>query len=433
MHSFKFQNEYINSSHVDQVEIEKIAATVKTPFYVYSANQLKNHLTTLKNTLPDALNYFYSLKANPNFSLVRIIHQQGVGCEVCSLAELETALAAGALPGEIIFVGPGKSAHELSRCVALGIKAVVVESLSELALLNQLAADAGVVQPFAFRINPNFTSEKARLVMSGKPRQFGIDEHTVLETLNHLDQYPHVALEGIHIYLGTRILDAEAVVVNTRNILSLAERIQRDYDITLNFVDIGGGLGVPYYPKETELDLDVVAAGMEPVIREFRYSFPQTTLIMELGRFIAGRSGMFVTRVRYLKESKGKMFAVCDGGSNCHGAAAGLGSVIRKNFPIARLGSGHDADDRQPYMLTGPLCTPTDLIGDDVQLPRLDEGDLIGIFHSGAYGPTASPVYFLSFGYPTEVLVEGDQVTVIRHADGVEHMLAQQQPQHIAV
>ncbi|QMV15006.1 type III PLP-dependent enzyme [Vibrio spartinae] len=433
MHNFKFQTEYINSLHVDQVEIEKIAATVKTPFYVYSANQLKNHLITLKNTLPDALNYFYSLKANPNLSLVGIIHQQGVGCEVCSLAELETALAAGASPAEIIFVGPGKSEHELSRCVALGIKAVVVESLSELALLNKLAANAGVVQPFAFRINPNFTSEKARLVMSGKPRQFGIDEHLVLETLNHLDQYPHVALEGIHIYLGTRILDAEAVVANTRNILSLAETIQREYGVTLNFVDIGGGLGVPYYPRETELDLDAVATGIEPVIREFRDHFPETKLIMELGRFIVGRSGMFVTRVRYLKASKGKMFAVCDGGSNCHGAAAGLGSVIRKNFPIARLGAAHHAHDVQHYMLTGPLCTPTDLIGDDVPLPQLDEGDLIGIFHSGAYGPTASPVYFLSFGYPSEVLVDGDQLIVIRHADGVEHMLAQQQPQPLAV
>ncbi|EHK0032744.1 diaminopimelate decarboxylase [Vibrio parahaemolyticus] len=428
MHLFKFETPAIGVHGIEGVTYPQLAQSIGTPFYAYSRAQMTHDLQTLKSTMPQALTFYYSLKANPNLSLVKIIHQQGVGCEVCSLTELETALNAGASVQDIIFVGPGKSDKELTRCVELGIKAVVVESLNELQRLETVASRAGKSQAFAFRINPNFTSEKARLVMSGKPRQFGIDEDIVMAALNQLDRYPHLTLTGIHVYLGTRILDAKAVIENTRNILSLVTSIESKLDRPLGFVDIGGGLGIPYYPKEQFLDLDATALGLTPLIAQFKANHPETRIIMELGRYIIARSGVFITAVRDIKTSKGKTFAICDGGSNCHGAAAGLGSVIRKNFPIRRLGTPIEDEPTEDYMITGPLCTPTDLIGDSVMLPQLQSGDLLGVFHSGAYGPTASPVNFLSFGQPAEVLIEGDTAIQIRRAECFRDVIEQQVP-----
>ncbi|MFS1904609.1 diaminopimelate decarboxylase (plasmid) [Vibrio lentus] len=428
MHQFEFETPAINVHGIEDVTYPQLAQSIGTPFYAYSRSQLTDDLQTLKNTMPQALTFYYSLKANPNLSLVKIIQQQGVGCEVCSLTELETALNAGAPAQDIIFVGPGKSDEELTRCVELGIKAVVVESLNELKRLEAVASLARKSQAFAFRINPNFTSEKARLVMGGKPRQFGIDENVVMTALNQLERYPHLTLTGIHVYLGTRILDAQAVIENTRNILSLATDIETKLGRPLNFVDIGGGLGIPYYPKEQFLDLDATASGLKPFITQFKADHPETCLIMELGRYIIARSGVLITGVRDIKTSKGKTFAVCDGGSNCHGSAAGLGAVIRKNFPILRLGTPIEGESTENYMITGPLCTPTDLIGDNVVLPQLQPGDLIGVFHSGAYGPTASPVNFLSFGQPAEVLIEGATATQIRRAERLMDVIERQVP-----
>ncbi|MEZ8273212.1 type III PLP-dependent enzyme [Vibrio splendidus] len=430
MHKFNFENIHINSKKIENTTYQQLADTIGTPFYAYSTAKLKEDIRTLKNIMPEELAFFYSLKANPNLSLVQLIHKQGMGCEVCSLTELETALQAGANGNNIIFVGPGKSRLELTRCVEVGVKAVIVESIEEMTLLNDVAKDLGKTQKFAFRINPNFTPSKARLVMSGKSSQFGIDEDIVVEQIQQLDQYSNLTLSGLHIYLGTRILEAQSVVENTKNILALAERIQSYLSEPLSFVDIGGGLGVPYYPKESFIDLPSVSKGIAPVVKAFRHEHPDTHVIMELGRYIVARAGIFVTQVRYVKTSKGKPFAICDGGSNCHGSAAGLGSAIRKNFPMAALGTGTPKTSNH-YMVTGPLCTPTDLIGDSVNLSELYPGSLIGVFHSGAYGPTASPVNFLSFGYPSEVLVDGNSVLQIRRSEGVDHFMNQQQPQRL--
>lgn len=433
MHHCKYDSRYITKNNIEGVEYNKLAEAIGTPCYIYSANQIKDDLRQLKAALPPELHFFYSLKANPNLSLVSLIRQQQVGCEVCSLPELETALMAGVLPDDIIFVGPAKSDAELQRSVELGIHAVVVESRDELDRLNQIAAQQNKRQRFALRINPDFAPAKARLVMSGKPRQFGMDESQALSLMAQRHAYSHLQLCGIHIYLGTRILDAEAVAHNTLNILRTAEKCQQATGVALEFVDIGGGLGIAYHEKETPLDLALLGRLLQAPISQFQQRHPHVRLVMELGRFIVARSGVFVTRVRDVKSSRDKRFAICDGGSNCHGAAAGLGAVIRKNFPVERLGVAPPGAPLQRYDLTGPLCTPTDIIGENVLLPTLEAGDLIGLFNSGAYGPTASPVYFLSFGYPAEALVDGDRVVLIRRPDDMAHLLRQQQAEPIVL
>ncbi len=432
MSAFAPDSQYIHTDKIEDIAYQLLADKVPTPFYAYSATQIKTDFAELKRLLPQDIDYFYSLKANPNKTLVGILHQAGTGCEVCSLAELEIALRQGVAPSDIIFVGPGKHINELTQCCLAGIKAVVVESIEEMVLLNDIAAGLGITQSIALRINPDFIGEKAKLVMSGKPRQFGIDEQLLPQAFATLEQLAQLRLAGIHVYLGTRILDWQALANNTQNILTLAATLQQTYDMDFDFVDVGGGFGVRYFDKEKALDLAALGQALMPVVNDYRRSFPRSKIVIELGRFLIARAGIFVTRVNYLKPSRDEWFAVCDGGANCHGSAAGINSLIRRNFPMARLGPSRHSDKHR-YQVTGPLCTPTDLLGENIMLAELRSGDLIGIGHSGAYGASASPVGFLSFGHPAEVLVENDQAFLIRTADSVDALLATQVCQRLTL
>ncbi len=432
MSAFPPDSQFISAEKIDDIPYQRLADKVPTPFYAYSASQIKADFAALKKSLPDEIHYFYSLKANPNKTVVQLLNREGTGCEVCSLAELETLIRQGVPPEDIIFVGPGKHIAELTQCCRIGIKAVVIESIEEIKILNDIAASMGVIQTIALRINPDFTGEKAKLVMSGKPRQFGIDEQLLPQAFACVGQQSNVRLAGIHIYLGTRILDWQALAKNTLNILSLAETLQDIYKIDFDFVDVGGGFGVRYFDKEKPLDIVALGEALAPVIRNYHDKFPHCKIIVELGRYLIARAGIFVTRVNYLKPSRDEWFAVCDGGANCHGSAAGINSLIRRNFPMARLGEAR-AGTQHRYQVTGPLCTPTDLLGENIMLAELHPGDLIGIGHSGAYGASASPVNFLSFGHPAEILVEKGQAFLIRTADNIETLLAPQICQPLSV
>ncbi|WP_448622790.1 diaminopimelate decarboxylase [Dickeya fangzhongdai] len=418
------------NGYIEEVPVADIADRIGTPFYVYSARQLRGQFQQLRQQLPTGTAIYYSLKANPNLSVVSVLAEQGAGCEVCSPAELKTALAAGVSPQHILYVGPGKSLPALKFAIDCGIRAIVVESVAELDNLNRLAAQANTVQTVALRINPDFSSEHARLVMSGKPTQFGMTLDTLHTVLTSLHRWPSVSLRGFHVYLGTRILNAQSIADNTRNILQLALNLRDTHQLTLDFVDVGGGFGVPYFAKETPLDLPALAEAIASIVANFRRQAATTQIIIELGRYLVAEAGLFVTRVNTLKTAGGKTFAICDGGANCHSAAAGLNSMLRKNFPLLRLGDNLERP-LQPYQVSGPLCTPTDLLGDNVLLPTLAVDDLIGITHSGAYGLTASPGSFLSFGYPAEVMVDGRRLTLIRQPETTEQLLARQQPVEI--
>lgn len=399
-------------------------ALAGTPLYAYSAAALRARVQQLRAGIPEA-DFVYSLKANPNLSIVRCLTEAGVGTEVCSLFELETSLKAGVAADRTIFVGPAKSPQELRRAIEVQVKAIIAESLEELSLIDMLAAELGVTQAVALRINPDFHTKGARLSMSGKPTQFGIEEGEISTALSLIGDCRHIRLAGLHVYMGTRILDHAVVVQNTRNILALADRVIAEHRVPLDFVDIGGGYGVAYADTETPLDFEALAAAVNTMTRDWKARHAGTRIVIELGRYMVAEAGQFVTAVRYLKTSKGKAFAICDGGSNLHAAAAQAAS-FRRNFPIRALQPRPGPP--QDWTLTGPLCTPTDTIGQNVSLSPLQAGDLICIDRSGAYGLSHSPQHFLSFAAPAEVLVDGDEIVQIRAAGNLTDHLAQMAP-----
>ncbi|MFC0541610.1 type III PLP-dependent enzyme [Kutzneria chonburiensis] len=402
----------------------QIAAEHGTPTYVYDGDHLNQHLRELRAALHPALEVFFSLKSNPNRGVYDVLRAAGARAEVSSLAELRTVLAAGTDPGDIVFLGPGKSPAEIEACIEAGIYALVCESLPELAQIDEAAGRRGVRQRVLLRVNPAFSVKGSRLTMGGKPRQFGIDEATVLAAGPSLGEFAHADVAGVQAYLGTRILDADVVVKNTAYILDLAERIAAATGIRLDAVDIGGGLGVAYFDGEQDLDLAALTKELNPLIERFTAAHPDTRMIMESGRYLTADAGTYLMRVRYVKESMGEKFAVTDGGTHHHMAAVGIGSFVKRNFPIELL--SRSAESTESWNVTGPLCTPNDTVAKGARLPSLEAGDLLGVRRSGAYGPSASPVYFLSHGHPAEVVVRHGRTYLVRRRDTVDDVLAKQ-------
>jgi diaminopimelate decarboxylase len=406
-----------------------IAARYGTPTYVYDGGWLAGNLTRLRAALHPSLEVFYSLKSNPNRGVYDVLRAAGARAEVSSLAELRTVLAAGTDPDDIIFLGPGKSEAEIDACVEAGIYAVVCESFTELERIDRAAGSRGRRQRVLLRINPAYATSGSRLTMGGKPRQFGIDEAllTATGTGEGLARCRHADVAGIQVYMGTRILDPDVVLKNTAYVFELAERVALASGIRLDAVDAGGGLGVAYFDGESDLDLAALAKELNPLVERFAAAHPGTRLIMESGRYLTACCGTYLMRVRDIKRSMGEDFAVTDGGTHHHMAAVGIGSFVKRNFPVELLSRRPAADAPVgPWNIAGPLCTPNDTIAKGVRLPELAVGDLIGVGRSGAYGPSASPGYFLSHGYPAEVLVLRGRSYLVRSRDTVDDVLAKQ-------
>jgi diaminopimelate decarboxylase len=411
---------------IDEIAYAELAERFGTPLYVYDGDALLGRLSELSEALHPALEIFFSLKSNPNVSVFGTLRDGGARAEVCSLLELRIALLAGADPRDIIFLGPGKSDEELEDCLRTGVYAIVAESFAEVDRIEQLAAGRGVRQRVLLRINPAVAISGSKLTMGGKPRQFGIDEAEVLAAGDLTARYRHAELSGVHVYMGTRILDAEVVGKNTRYALDLADRVAAATGIPLEAVDIGGGLGVAYFEGEEDLTAAGVAKEINPPIEEFARTHPGTRLLLESGRYLTAPAGVYVVSVRYIKESMGELFAVADGGTNHHMAAVGIGSFVKRNFPVRLLNRDAAGEETRGWNLTGPLCTPNDTLLKRAALPPLRVGDLLGIMRSGAYGPSASPGLFLGHGFPAEVLVRDGEAHLVRSRDRPEDMLRQQ-------
>jgi diaminopimelate decarboxylase len=410
---------------VQGIGIADLAKAYGTPFYLYDGDELGSRMTDLRGLLHPRLEIFYSLKANPNVSICALLHSHGARAEVSSLAELVTARRAGVPPEHIIFLGPGKTRAELAACLDEGVYTIVCESFGELDLIDELARDRGVVAPVALRVNPQFRVKGSGLTMGGKPRQFGIDETQLMAESGLAARYRNVRLMGVQVYMGTRILSEDAIAENTERIFELAERVAATVGFPLEMADIGGGFGVAYFDGERDLDLELLAARLNPIIDTFAGRHPGTRLVLELGRYLTATSGTYVVRVQYVKASHGESFAVADGGTNHHMAAVGIGSFVKRNFPI-RLLNRIDEPATESWHVTGPLCTPNDTLGKRVALPPVRPGDLVGVLRSGAYGPSASPVLFLSHGHPAEVIVHDGQSYLVRGRDGVDDLLRRQ-------
>jgi diaminopimelate decarboxylase len=393
-----------------------LARRFGTPLFVYDAAVLDRAWIRLRQALPPEFAIYYSVKANPNVAIARHFVAKGAGLEVASVGEFKRALAAGCAAQDILFAGPGKTEDELEQALAHDIGEIHVESEREARRLSDLTRRLGRRARVALRVNPAAEVQGGAMRMGGKPAPFGVDEEQMDDVLEFLLSEPGIEFRGIHQFSGTQILDSAVLAMQYRRGIEIARRVAARLGRALATVDFGGGLGVPYFAAESELDLDKLREEVAALMAEVHGDalMAGTRFLVEPGRFLVGEAGVYVTRVTDIKVSRGKTFVVVDGGMNHHLAASGnLGQVIKRNFPVAVL--DRVRSERTEVMdVVGPLCTPLDTLARDVPLPDVRVGDLVGIFQSGAYAMTASPLGFLSHPTPAEVLVDRGAATLIR-------------------
>jgi diaminopimelate decarboxylase len=398
------------------VGVSVLAKHYGTPLFVYDRGVLDRKWQLLRDALPAAFHISYSVKANPNQAILKHFLQKGCGLEIASAGEFEQALAAGCKPQNIVFAGPGKTEAELELAVLEGIGEIHVESPLEIRRLAAIGRRLGQKARVAVRVNPAAEAQGGAMRMGGKPTPFGIDEEALKEAVDGILTHPELEFRGIHLFTGTQILDYSVLVSQYRKGLNLARDIAAILHRPLRTIDFGGGFGVPYFAGDEPLDTLKLKEGLDELLAELRnpWWLADTKLMVEPGRYLVAEAGIYVARVNDIKVSRGKKFLITDGGMHHHLAASGnLGQTIKRNYPLTLL-SKIDRPAEEVVDVVGPLCTPLDVLGRSVRLPWAEVGDRIGVFQSGAYARTASPLGFLSHPSPPEVWVDGGRATLVR-------------------
>lgn len=404
----------------------KIADTYGTPVYVYDKSIIEKRYSLLAEALPAGAGIFYSMKANPSLAICQLLRRLTKRIEVSSLGELYCAKRAGFANGDILLSGPAKSPEFLREGVA-GHMMIQAESLAEIKSLERICCQESCQARMSIRLNPDFGLSHKGIVMTGVSSQFGLETGDFGKAVERIRRSTRIHLKGISVYTGTQILKADDILSVTREILQLVLFLQQRYDLNLELADFGGGFGVPYYGEE-KLDMQRLRAGLSTLFNEYAERLNGVQFCFESGRYLTAESGWFLTRILYSKESKGKKYLVCDGGFNAACIASYFTREIRGNFPLRLISQGErtPACGEAAYTITGPLCSPRDILGAHARLPCAREGDYICIGNVGAYGLTFSPVLFIGHPIPPEVLIEEGGFRLIRERGDAGDLLRRQ-------
>lgn len=393
-----------NQLLIGGLPISRLAERVgQTPFYAYDRDLLRSRVAELRAVLPDSIELHFAMKANPMPALVGFMAGLVDGIDVASAGELKVALDAGANPSDISFAGPGKRNSELRQAVAAGVL-INIESFREVDILAELSQELELAARVAVRVNPDFELKGSGMKMGGGPKQFGVDAELVPELLAKIGE-KKLKFEGFHLFAGSQNLKPESICEAQQKSYDLALMLSRHAPLPVRFLNLGGGFGIPYFPGEKRLDLAPIGENLKQLSHRAKKDFPEASLVIELGRYLVGEAGIYVSRIVDRKISRGHTFLILDGGLNHHLSASGnFGQVIRKNYPVA-IGNRMNLEQTETVTIVGPLCTPLDILADRMTFSASTLGDLVVVFQSGAYGASASPQRFLGHPEVIEILI----------------------------
>ena len=374
-----------------------------TPLFVYDSAMLAARVAEWRAAMPEGVQLHYAMKANPFAPLLAFMADIVDGFDVASGGELAAALASGMAAGHISFAGPGKRDRELEAAIAAGAT-LNLESAGEADRALAIGARLGIAPRLAVRVNPDFDLKGSGMKMGGGAKPFGVDAEAVPALVRRLID-AGADWQGFHIFAGSQALDADAIADTQAQTVALAARLTNAVGTPPPLVNLGGGMGVPYFPGDKPVDVARVGAGLAETLAARDPMLGPSRFAMELGRWLVAEAGVYLTRIVDRKISHGETFLVTDGGLHHQLAASGnFGTVIRRNYPIA-VANAFGADPVESVSVVGCLCTPLDRLGDQVALPRAEVGDLVALFQAGAYGASASPSAFLGQGPAREMLV----------------------------
>jgi len=368
--------------------------TAQTPAFVYDMAMVASRISRFRAAFP-GVDLHYAVKANPFAPLLAVMAPLVDGFDIASGGEL--AMTDG-FTSPRSFAGPGKRDTELEAAITAGVT-INVESAGEADRALAIAHRLGVTPKLAVRVNPEFELRGSGMRMGGRASPFGIDADRVPILVKRIIA-ARADWRGFHIFAGSQALDVQAIVDSQAHTLDLAARLADAVGTVPPLVNLGGGFGIPYFPGEVPVDIEAIGAALLSRLA----ALPDMRFAIELGRWLVGEAGVYLTRIVDRKQSRGETFLVCDGGLNHQLAATGnLGTVVRRNYPVA-VATAAPGAPAETVTVVGPLCTPLDRLADQVKLPVAQPGDVIAVFMAGAYGLSASPHDFLGHPRPAEFL-----------------------------
>ncbi|MFZ2997811.1 pyridoxal-dependent decarboxylase, exosortase A system-associated [Sphingobium sp.] len=375
-----------------------------TPLFVYDMAIVEAQIRRFRDAMPGRIDLHYAIKANPYAALLTHMVGQVDGFDIASGGELAMALASGMAPHAISFAGPGKRDDELSAAIFAGVT-INLESEGEGRRALAIADRIGKVPRLAVRVNPDFDLKGSGMRMGGGAKPFGVDADRAAALARAMID-GGADWRGWHLFAGSQNLDPLAIIETQGATIALAARLSDTVGATPPLVNLGGGFGLPYFPGDVPLDIRPIGVALDSALESLPDILTDSHFALELGRWLVGEAGVYLTRVIDVKISQGETFIVVDGGLHHQLAASGnFGTVVRRNYPIAIANRFDTPAASDPVTVVGCLCTPIDRLGDKVALPPVKEGDLIAIFLAGAYGATASPAAFLGHPSPRELLL----------------------------
>ena len=376
-----------------------------TPLFVYDLGIVRAQVGRFRAAMPGEVSLHYAIKANPYAPLLQRMVELTDGFDVASGGEMEMALRAGMAPERMSFAGPGKRDDELRAAIMAGVT-LNLESEGEAGRALALAGTLGKTPRLAVRVNPDFDLRGSGMRMGGGAKPFGVDA----ERAGALARQVIAAgadWRGFHIFAGSQALDADAIIETQRATVALAARLSEQAGASPPLVNLGGGLGIPYFPGDNALDVEKIGEALRETLLARAPVLADTAFAIELGRWLVGEAGVYLTRIIDRKVSQGETYLVVDGGLHHQLAASGnFGTVVRRNYPIAIANRFSMAPAAEPVSVVGCLCTPLDRLAEKVALPDAGPGDIVAVFMAGAYGATASPSAFLGHRAPLEMMVE---------------------------
>ena len=408
MHYFEYKNEQL---YCEGMAIEAIAEKVGTPFYLYSYNTLVRHFTVFDkafNGIPHLV--CYSAKANSNLALLRLFINLGGGVDVVSGGELYRAIKGGAHSKKIVFSGVGKRVDEIEYALKTDILMFNVESSQELSVINEVAGRIGKKANVAIRVNPDIDPKTHPYISTGlKQNKFGIDILRAPMAYRLASQLPHLKIVGIDCHIGSQLIEVKPIIEALRKLKQLVENLRKE-GVEIQYLDLGGGLGITYEDEEPPHPIEYASNILEE-IRGFG-----CTLILEPGRVIVGNAGILVSKILYTKENEEKRFVIVD---------AGMNDLVRPSY----YGSYHQIlpvkeETREEIVadVVGPICESSDFLAKGRKMPKVNPGELIAVMSAGAYGFSMSTNYN-SRPRVAEVIVRDDQMFVIRQRENYEDLI----------
>jgi diaminopimelate decarboxylase len=411
------RNEILRAGRLGGLSPDGLVERFGTPLYVYDLDVVDGQVAALRAVLPPVAELAYAVKANPALAVVTHLGRLGLGADVASGGELETVRRAGITADRVVMTGPGKRDDELRAAVAARIRAITVESPTELARLESIAAAAGRRQPVMLRaaVSEGDRLERVRLVGDDGAGKFGMDAADLLAAARRAVDSPHLELLGLHAFGASNVLDAAGLVEHVAATVSTALRLARAVGTAIRVVDVGGGLGIPYEPHQESLDLVRLGAGLheitagwaaEPILRDAR-------LLLEPGRFLVGQAGAYLARVVDRKTVDGSVVVILDGGVH-HLLRPALVGQEHRIRPLGARTESTGAGRVVPLTVAGPLCSGLDVFSQAAAMSLPEVGDLMAVLDVGAYGFTESMPLFLSHPIPAEVALRGGRAALIR-------------------